>query len=261
MTPVWRQVLVWLAAIAVIGLTASLGNWQLHRADQKRQAHADMMARQQQVPWSGADWPCDASHDPATLPVQRPVMLRGHWLVDRTVFLDNRPMDSISGFIVVTPLRLSDTQAGCAQGTVLVERGWVPRDLHDRLKVPPVPTPSGEVWVMGRVSRGVSEAYRLGQEPTAMPGSGPFIRQNADAAFWSTWLGQAPLAGAVVQLQAVDPSAPSDGLRRHWPEPGQGQDKHLAYAAQWFAMSATVAGLTLWFQIIRPRRQSRHVHS
>ena len=32
-------------------------------------------------------------------------------------------------------------------------------------------------------------------------------------------------------------------------------ERHRAYAFQWFALCALVAGLYLWFQIIQPRRQ------
>lgn len=261
MTPVQRQVTVWLAAAGAIALTVWLGCWQLGRAEQKRAAHAELLMRQQQAPWSGADWPCGPAQAGATLPAYRPVLLRGHWLADRTVLLDNRPMDGLSGFIVVTPLRLSDASAGCAHGLVLVQRGWVPRDVRDRLKLPDLSTPSGEVQVRGRVVTGLSQTYQLGQEAAAVNGPGPLVRQNADVAFWSSWLGQSPLVGAVLQLHPEGQALQADKLLRHWPEPGQGQDKHLAYAAQWFAMAAVLVGLTLWFQILRPRRQSSHVPS
>lgn len=261
MTPVQRRVTVWLAALGAIALTVWLGYWQLGRAEHKRAAYAELLARQQETPWSGADWPCAAVQDAAMLPTQRPVVLRGHWLADRTVFLDNRPMDGLSGFIVVTPLRLSDARPACAARLVLVQRGWVQRDPQDRLKLPVLPTPAGEVQISGRVMSTLSQTYQLGQESTVVGGAAPVIRQNADVAFWSSWLGQSPLAGAVLQLHPEGPPAQADTLRRHWPQPGQGQEKHLAYAAQWFAMAAVLVGLTLWFQIIRPRRQSSHVHS
>ena len=108
--------------------------------------------------------------------------------------------------------------------------------------------------VQGRVLTDLSRAYQLGQEAPPAPSTAPVVRQNVDFAFWSGWLGQSPLAGAVLQLQAAEPED-DEALLRHWSAPGIGQERHTAYAAQWFAMAAVVIGLTIWFQLISPRRQ------
>ena len=255
MTPVVRQALVWLTALVTVGIMTSAGFWQLGRADEKQQAALALQSRQKMAPWTNADWPCGlAKASPQPLPVQRPVALTGHWQAGRTVFLDNRPMDGVSGFIVVTPLQLSGDAAHCGGHVVLVQRGWVPRDQQDRLHLPDLLTAEDEVKVKGRVSLALSQVYQLGQEVPPEHQSGPVVRQNADVAFWSGWLGHAPLAGAVLQLQAAEPED-DKALLRHWPEPGIGQERHTAYAVQWFAMAAVVIGLTIWFQLISPRRQ------
>lgn len=261
MTPVQRRTVVWLAAVMCVALTARLGVWQLSRANEKKQAYALMQAHRHQAPWGNANWPCDPSVDAATLPAHQPVVLQGQWLRDRTVFLDNRPMDGMSGFVVVTPLMLDGGEGACRRRIVLVERGWVPRDLRDRQKLPLVPISAGQVKVVGRVVLGLSRTFQLGSEPESVSTPAPVLRQNADVAFWRHWLGQVPVAGAVLQVQAEASSEQADVLRRNWPEPGQGQDKHLAYAAQWFALSALIIGLTVWFQIIRPRLAAQHVSS
>lgn len=257
-----RQALLWMAALAAMALTISAGVWQLNRAEQKKAAQAAVLQQRVLPPWTSADWPCQSmeaslpADTGAALPLQRPARLHGHWLAQRTVLLDNRPMEGATGFIVVTPLKLSGGDPRCPGGIVLVQRGWVPRDARDRLHVPEVITPAEEVTIHGRVMASVSQVFQLGVESTAAGSAGPLIRQNADAAFWSAWLGQSPLVGAVLQVQAAEP-ADAAVLQRHWPEAGSGQDKHLAYAAQWFAMAAVMAGLLLWFQVIAPRRSSR----
>src|SRR5207245_11512055 len=76
----------------------------------------------------------------------RPVRLRGQWLAERTVFLDIRQMNGRPGFFVVTPLRLADG------GAVLVQRGWVPRDLAQRTRLPAIDTPAGERELQGRIA-------------------------------------------------------------------------------------------------------------
>jgi surfeit locus 1 family protein len=44
----------------------------------------------------------------------------------------------------------------------------------------------------------------------------------------------------------------SDGMRRQWSPVTLDVSKHHGYAFQWFAFSALIAGLTVWFQFIRP---------
>ncbi len=167
------------------------------------------------------------------------------------------------GFFVVTPLRLSDS--ACPGGIVLVQRGWWPRDAQDRQRLPDWPEADGEVVLRGVVLAQVSQAYALGEEGPPPREAGRVLRQNADEAFWRAWLGQSPLPGAVLQghpetMTSDSPAgvAPPD-LRRDWPQPDLGVDKHHAYAAQWFALSALAVGLTLWFSVIRPRRARRSV--
>jgi surfeit locus 1 family protein len=47
--------------------------------------------------------------------------------------------------------------------------------------------------------------------------------------------------------------APSEGLLREWPVIASGVDKHYGYAFQWFALSALIAGLFVWFAFFHHR--------
>lgn len=262
MNPMHKRWLAVAAGVTAAALTARLGVWQLDRAAEKI-AQADLQRqRASAAPWSGRDWPCQAAPSPA-LPAQQPVHLRGRWLSQHTVFLDNRPMGGQPGFIVVTPLRLSDS--ACSGGIVLVQRGWWPRDARDRQRLPEWPDAGGELELRGVVLPQLSQAYALGEEGPPPRDAARVLRQNADEAFWQAWLGQSPLPGAVLQghpeaMKSDSPAgvAPPD-LRRDWPQPDLGVDKHHAYAAQWFALSALAVGLTLWFSVIRPRRARRSI--
>lgn len=261
MTPGAARVIACVAGLVTVLATAALGQWQLRRAHEKQQAQAQLQARQQLPAWQSADWPCDGG-SAAALPVQRPAQLTGTWLAERTVWLDNRTHDGRTGFEVLTPLRLHAPGSACDGRLLVVQRGWVPRDMRDRQRVPDLPIVTGRVTVPGRVVASVSRVYQLGAE--SLPGvtrspSQPLIRQNVDAAFWQAWLGQSPLPGAVLQVQA-EPQSSDTLLSRQWAAPDLGRDKHLAYAAQWFALSVLAAGLTLWFQILRPRRIAQRAH-
>lgn len=257
----------WLPLVAGVALalaTASLGFWQLGRADQKRAAAALLTQRQQAAPMASPQWACgdeaprDANAQSHVLEqaVHRVVRLQGQWDALHTAFLDNRPMDGTPGFIVVTPLKLSGPGA-CAGRVVLVQRGWLPRDPLDRQRLPQWDEASREVRVEGRVAAQLSRTYAVGEEALPEATTRRPIRQNADEAFWRHWLGQAPLPGVVLQTRD-DGSLPLTlTLSRHWPAPDLGVGKHQGYAAQWFAMSAVALGLTGWFGVWRPWRVRR----
>ena len=155
-------------------------------------------------------------------------------------------MDAKVGFFVLTPLRLEP------QGQVLmVQRGWVPRNFEAREQLPEVQTPAGVVAVDGDIALAPSKLYAPGA-----PGQGP-IRQNLDLDQYRVQTGL-PLAAFTVR----ESGPPGQGLRRQWPVVNFGIEKHYGYAFQWFALSALIAGLYLWFHIFRrPAATSRDIAS
>lgn len=268
--PVLRRQAVLAATLLVVALTARMGFWQLDRAHEKLDLQARIEARADLPPLPMVDLARDAAT--AAQQYYRRITLRGHWLADRTVFLDNRQLNAHQGFFVVTPLQLASGDA------VLVQRGWMPRDFNDRTRLAVLPTPSGEVLVTGRIAPPPSKLLALAEVD-----QGP-IRQNLDLdAFASEIrLTLRPLsvqqteparrpelpAPAVVEPateasaepgpgQAVTVAAAplaGDGLLRQWPAVAVDVSKHHGYAFQWFALSALTAGLFVWFQLLRPRR-------
>ena len=95
------------AAVAIVA-TLMLGRWQLHRAEQK-EAIQSRLERQAELP-PLAGQVVISSNDPGAL-LQRSVFVRGRWLADRTIFLDNRPMGGRQGLYAVsyTHLRAHET--------------------------------------------------------------------------------------------------------------------------------------------------------
>jgi surfeit locus 1 family protein len=59
-------------------------------------------------------------------------------------------------------------------------------------------------------------------------------------------------------LQTEPPAGAGDGLQRDWPAPSLGMAKNQAYAAQWFALSALMVALYVWYQVVKPRRRDRN---
>lgn len=234
-----RRAIVAVAAIvATLGFTR-LGVWQLDRAAQKLAIEAVMNERSALPPLPAAGLPRTAAE--AAVQEHRAVVLEGRWDDDHTVYLENRPMAGRVGFVVLTPLVLADGTA------VVVQRGWQPRDQADRTHVAPPPAASGPVQVQGRIALHATQAFQLGEAGTAA------IRQNLDLAAFAaeTRLRLRPW----VAVQTAPADGAQDGLLRDWPAPATGVAMHYGYAFQWFAFSALAAGLYVWFQLIRPRRQ------
>ena len=228
-----RRVLVLIAAVLACALTARLGLWQLDRAAQKLALKARMDARALLPPLSNAE----LLHASGEL-LDRRVVLRGHWLADRTVWLDNRPLDGRAGFFVVTPLQLE----GGTQ-TLLVQRGWLPRNSLERTALPPLSTPSGTVEVEGRLAATPSRVFEFAASASGL------IRQNLDPAAFSREIGRTLLPWTLWQGGAAE-----GDLKRDWPAPDLGVQMHYGYTVQWFALCALILGLYVWFQLVAPFR-------
>jgi surfeit locus 1 family protein len=235
--PQRRRLVVTLAALAAIALAVRLGLWQLDRADQKVALQSTLAARASEPVLDAAALARTA--EAAEAQHQRAVVLHGHWIADRTVFLDNRQMDGKVGFFVVTPLALAP-----GPGTALVQRGWVPRSFNDRTALPTFETPTGIVTVTGTVAASPARLFDFGGAA-----SGP-IRQNLDIASFARETGLDLLPLSVVERET--PGSAADGLARHWPAPAADVQKHYGYAVQWFAIAAGIAFLYVWHQFIRP---------
>ena len=236
----WVRWLVLLAALVGMGVTASLGRWQLGRAAQKE---AIAQARHDQAALAELDGLTLAQSASSLLERQallyRRLALKGQWLDGHTVYLDNRQMHGRPGFYVLTPLRLLDADA-----VVLVQRGWVPRNFQDRTALPDIDTPQGAVVVHGQLVPWPSKVYDFGEVET-----GP-IRQNL---VFEDYRLQTRLPLLELSIQQTD--ADSEGLQRAWPEIATGVEKHYGYAFQWFGLSGLIALLYVWFQIVQPRRK------
>jgi surfeit locus 1 family protein len=228
-----RLALITLATLLGIGATVALGRWQLDRAAQKEALQASMDAHSSQHLVDTTL--LRATPDPLTL-VPQHALLRGQWLADQTVYLDNRQMHAKVGFFAVTPLRLDGSDQ-----VILVQRGWVPRNFEARAQVPPIQTPAGLVTVEGRIAPPPGKLFELGT-----PAAGA-IRQNLDVVQMQT---QSP--SPLLPVLLMQTGAPSEGLLRDWPAVNLGVEKHYGYALQWFGMAALMAVLYLWYQILKP---------
>jgi surfeit locus 1 family protein len=231
-----------LLALVCIGITCSLGFWQLDRAQTKLDWQAEITQKGQMPVLQGSFLgdSQDSAVNRAGL-LHRPIELQGVWLDKHTEYLDNRQMNARPGFYVLTPFKVQATGA-----VVVVQRGWVARDFTDRTRLPVIQTPAGLVSVNGLIALPPSKLYALGEETKAV------IRQNLDLQDFRVETGLPLLEISVIQMGAA-----SEGLLREWPQAATGVEKHHGYAFQWFGLALLIALLYVWFQIVRPRFKSK----
>jgi surfeit locus 1 family protein len=213
----------WVTGAALLVLFLFLGNWQLQRADQKRGVLAGFEAA------AGAEHqPLDLSVEPLESLRFRPVVLSGHYLPERQFLLDNQVRQGQAGYRVITPLVLGDSGP-----TVLVERGWIPRN-PERGTLPDVSEelPGDIVTVRGHVYLPFGDGYRLGAMDVASD-PWPRVIQYLDFGAIGERL-QRDLPPLTVRLDADEPF----GFQREWaPVLPMGPERHLAYAVQWFGLA------------------------
>jgi cytochrome oxidase assembly protein ShyY1 len=233
------RLLPFVAMLVVAAIGISLGQWQLRRAAEKEAVEQRISEREKEPPLrleGVAASPADA--DALEF---RQVVLRGEFLPNWTIYLDNRPHAGKPGFHVITPLKIAGSNRH-----ILVARGWIARDVADRSRIPAIATPAGVVEVTGSVRRHAGRLLQLGQPAPLKPGA---IVQNLDAA----QLAQA--SGLEIEPFIVEQTSDApDGLVRDWPRPSLGIDRHLGYAFQWFALAATAF---LFFVVTGFKRASK----
>ncbi len=189
-----------------------LGLWQWERAADKR----DYLARLAAAPHLEAP--------EQTPPEGSRLTLRGEFLTEHTLFLDNRTRDGRLGVAALTPLRGEDGRLW------LVQRGFLATG-PDR-ETPEVSTPAGPVVVEGRWQAAGDSAplFGLNREGQRL--------QRIDLAAWSELSGFAH-AGWVHQ------EAGSGALKPWWEPSVMPPSRHVGYAVQWWGLA--LAALAVMF--------------
>ncbi len=253
------------AATISAAVTMKLGFWQLSRAHEKLALQTYIQA-QAELPRLNAAALIRASSTSTSQPgvttpavLHRTIILTGHWLPQHTLFLDNRQMDSKPGLFVLTPFEFKEPTT-LLKKTILVQRGWLPRNFLDRNKLPEVATEAFEVTIVGRIALSPSKLFEFKDS-----GSGA-LRQNIELVALAKELKLELLPYSLLQLDTVNVDVakserqdlPQDKLTRRWAQPNFGSEKNYGYMVQWWALSALITLLYVWFQLIRPNIKSKN---
>ncbi len=201
-----------------------LGIWQLERAEVKRM-QAESLQQRESLPALQLQ---ELLQDPESARF-RQVEARGEFLANEGFLIENRRYAGKTGFFVITPLRLADSDI-----QVLVNRGWVAADARNQ--PPAIETPSGEVLVKGTADIPSAPALSLHGDSSVAKQWGkrwPYMTLELYAG-----LIEAPLQGISI-LQDPDNA---HGFTRDWPREMPKEGMHLGYAIQWFAFAAVALG-------------------
>jgi surfeit locus 1 family protein len=261
--------LITVAAIVSAAITMKLGFWQLSRAQEKLALQASIQAQAELPSLDAAALVRSSSatpqqdlkaHSTASVSsvLHRNITLIGRWLPQHTLFLDNRQMDSKPGLFVLTPFEFTDN-ATLLKKTILVQRGWLPRNFLDRNALPKVLTEAAEVTITGRIAPSPSKLFEFkGVESGA-------LRQNIELEALAKELKLELLPYSLLQLDMVNadvvdnkPQTPQqDKLQRRWAQPNYGSEKNYGYMVQWWALSTLITLLYVWFQLVRPNLKAK----
>ncbi len=208
-----------LALLLLPGLM-SLGFWQLDRAEEKRQLQQLFEQRQ-----SAGSVPITELQPQRDLRYQ-PVTLRGQFVNDKALLLDNRIYQQRFGYEIITPFKLADMNL-----LVLVNRGWLPGD-PSRRTLPEIAAVTGTIELSAEVYVPQGEMFQLGtSENSKWPRVVQSVKVDELHKEFST-----PLFPYTVRLSAGEPGS----YQANWVVVNLQPEKHTGYAVQWFAMSATL---------------------
>jgi surfeit locus 1 family protein len=216
------------AVLVCLPILIGLGMWQLDRAAQKRdrQVVYDQAAGSAEFRLDGA------LADPARFE-HRMVEVEGRFETSHTWLLDNRTYKGGAGYHVLSPFCLS-SGGGC----LIINRGWVPVG-PDRRVLPAIETPEEAITLGGRIKLLPGKVILAGRvEPPV--GAAVEVIQYVDLDQLASLIDR-PLLPFLLRLAADQ----SHGYERAWTLPGIGQDKHLAYAVQWFGIAFALVAMYL----------------
>ncbi|HVE88197.1 MAG TPA: SURF1 family protein, partial [Burkholderiaceae bacterium] len=223
-----KLIFAWIAAAIGVVVAISLGNWQTRRGDAKVNLQAQAEAAEREAPF---DIVSRSSIESVAARLPRKVRVTGSFDPTGTVLLDNRIVNGVTGYQVITPLFIGD-----GLPLVLIERGWKPRGAAAGPDALP-PPPTGQVTVEGLAVPRPSMLLELGgAQRLEVPG----VWQNLDYDAYEK-AAKRSVARFVVRQSAASDVA--DSLRREWPQPASGVDKHRGYAFQWYALAALICAL------------------
>jgi|TARA_B110000908_G_scaffold130532_1_gene153505 cytochrome oxidase assembly protein ShyY1 len=213
----WRASLL---VLMLLPLLLSLGFWQLERADEKRVLQELFQQRQSAGPIA-----IEELSENQDLRYQ-PLTLRGRYINEKSLYLDNRIYQGRFGYEIITPFRPVSSD-----DVVWVNRGWIAGDVSRRT-LPKIDPIVGEVELLANVYVSQGEVLMLAEEEKIRWMG---VVQAINFEKLSQKFDQR-LFPHVVRLSSESPGS----YQPNWVVVNLQPEKHVGYAVQWFAMSVTL---------------------
>jgi surfeit locus 1 family protein len=228
-----RRILKRVAPVALLTVCLGMSVFQVYRATVKAERYDQMQAAKAAAPMQLTEFAKSTSPAFETLNLRK-LSLRGTWLPEKTIFLDNKIRNRWVGYHVLTPLQLEGSE-----WVILVNRGWI-KAPKLRSELPQVKSPNGTVELAGNARKFEQRVFELEAETR----SGRVWQHVREA----DYIANSGLSSTqkVVPLIALQTSASDDGLIREWTQPDHPSLHHIGYAVMWFIF-ALMAGFYGWF--------------
>ncbi len=231
-----------LAALLVFPVFIMLGLWQLDRAEQKSALHREYRERESMpaVLLNAA-----STGERLDAWTWRQAEARGRFDENVQILLDNQTVNGVAGYYVYSPY-LVDGQ----DFWLLVNRGWLAAG-PDRTRTPALRYSDETVMIKGVLKPEPSTGMLLAEHAPEQLTEHVIRVQRLSIDELSSLLNR-PLAPVIFRMHAGD----DHGYRRDWKSPGSGENKHRAYAFQWFSFAA----LLLFIYIVLNIRKTDKNH-
>lgn len=227
--PFWLNTLLMIVGVSIL---ASLGFWQLDRAEQKRQLEEAVEERLKSDPLE-----ITGALNEGEIEQFRKLVVRGEYSGNEEILLDNATWNGKAGYHVITPLRINNSER-----FVLVNRGWIPVGA-DRKIVPETTVPEGEQLIRGRLGR-------IKGKPAFISSELPV--DSSDGRVWFYLDGDyfSKKTGMVIEPYLLLLNKESEGgYVREWPDYEGRYGMHMAYAVQWFSFALFALFIYIWVSI------------
>lgn len=228
----WRM---FLFTAAFFPFLIALGLWQLEREQQKIDTEKVYETRNASEPTdvSSIDW---TNHDLNWFVITA----TGFFDNTRQLLLDNRILNSVVGYEVISPFYTGDR-------VLLVNRGWIAQG-PSRQSLPQLPLTEEQVTITGHIYVPDGELIILGAEE-AVTDSWPKVIQSVDIQILGSVMDEA-FEPHVVRLDENSTAV----LQTNWTAINMRPEVHRAYAVQWFVMASVLMFLYLFFSIRKLER-------
>ena len=228
----WRM---FLFTAAFFPFLIALGLWQLERE------HAKLVAEKVYETRS-ANEPTDVSSIDWTNPDLNWIAIRATGFFDnkRQLLLDNRTLNSVVGYEVISPFYTDDR-------VLLVNRGWIAQG-PSRQSLPELGLTEEQITITGHIYVPDGELMILGAEE-AVTDRWPKVIQSVDIQVLSSVMDEA-FQPHIVRLDENSTAV----LQTNWTAINMRPEVHRAYAVQWFVMASVLMFLYLFFSIRKLER-------